>query len=187
MLMRRGNAIDLRNDSICTDLSCLPYFFLVSGVDKTHHTYVRLHRLCSTTRGMNPVALPGMQMKCNTTDEGGEEGRKEEGRQSFTGYTMGAHTKRRYKLTIRSNTGVETQTNRNTCLVSRQVWSKVVDPKDTGVQVKMDCKYSRTQGYKYERCFVYVRSSAASYGHVRYASLVYYLLWLPLSLSNANL
>ena len=56
-------------------------------------------------------------MKCNTTDEGGEEGRKEEGRQSFTGYTMGAHTNRRYKLTIRSNTGVETQTNRNTCFI----------------------------------------------------------------------
>ena len=40
---------------------------------------------------------------------------------------MGTH---KYKKPIRSNTGVKTQTYRNTCLVSWQVWSKVVDPKN---------------------------------------------------------
>ena len=67
-----------------------------------------------------------MHMKCNTTDEGGRRGTKAGRKANIHSLPMGTHTNRRY---IRSNTGIKTLMDRNTCLVSWQVWSKVVDPK----------------------------------------------------------
>jgi hypothetical protein len=68
-------------------------------------------------------------MKCNTTDEGGRRGTKGGRKANIHSLPTFTHTNRR-RYTIRSNTGIETQIYRNTCLVSWQVWSKVVDPKN---------------------------------------------------------